>query len=171
MSRVNQKENLTPTQTKVKRARRVIYSGPDKNVEPELARDVITLYLSCGLGYSPIRHVVGIKNDKRIEDIIRQHMFGRSKVDGTIGELSCPASPVLNEVSTKVIMQIADKYGTLDEDYVHNMLVTGRWKDDPVTADYNKCECGEEMDKNWTFCPNCGKRRKAAKTKKLIKLA
>ena len=165
-----QKENLTPTQTKVKRARRIVYSGDNKNMDPELARDIITLYVGFGLGYSPIRHIVGYANDKRIEDVIRQHMFGRSGVDGSIGELTCPASPTLDEVSTKFIMNLASKYETLNDDYVDTMLKTGRWKDDPVTSTYNNCECGYEMDKEWTFCPNCGKRRKKPKLKKIANI-
>ena len=67
-------------------------------------------------------------------------------------------------------MQIAEKYETLEEDYVHTMLTTGKWKDDPVTANYNKCSCGCEMDPSWTFCPDCGKRRKAARNKKLANI-
>lgn len=170
MARVNQKENLTPTQAKVKRARRVVYSGPNQNMKEEVARDIITMYVYCGLGYSPIRHVVGGKNDKKVEDVIRQHMLGRSGVDGTIGELNCPSSTTLNEISTKIIMKMAEKYDTLKDDYVDTMLKTGKWKDDPVGADYNKCECGWEMDGEWTFCPNCGKRRKKARSKKIANI-
>lgn len=170
MARVNQKVNLTPAQAKVKRARRVVYSGPEKNLEPEVARDIIVLYVGCGLGYSPIRHIIGGHNDKRIEDVIRQHMLGRSGVDGTIGELSCPSSSTLNEVSTKIIMSIASKYDTLEEDYVREMLTTGRWKDDPVGADYNNCSCGYELDKGWIFCPNCGKRQRPAKINKIASI-
>jgi len=170
MARINQKENLTPTQAKVKRARRVVYAGPNQNSDPEIARDVITLYVYCGLGYSPIRHIVGNKNDKKIEDIIRQHMFGRSGVDGRIGELICPSSNTLNEISTKIIVDMATKYGTIDDDYVHTMLTTGRWKDDPVTSNYHNCDCGYTLDADWVFCPNCGRRRKKSRNKKIANI-
>lgn len=158
---------LTPTQQKVKRARRVIYDGDNKNTDPDLARDIITLYVTCGLGYSPIRHLLGLKNDKKIEDVIRQHMLGRSGVDGSIGELNCP-SRQLDDVNTVIILQIANKYDTKDEEYVYKMLTSGTWKDDPVTSNYNKCDCGTELESDWTFCPVCGKRLKTPRPKKFI---
>lgn len=159
---------LSPTQKKVKKPRRVIYAGEHQNLDPSIARDIITLYIFCQLGYSPIRHVLDLPNDKKIEDVIRQHMLGRTKVDGTIGELACPGNTQLDTLKTKVVRKIADKYGTLEEPYVYNMLVTGRWSDDPISSDYGKCECGYKLEDYMVYCPMCGKRVLKSKQRSLV---
>ena len=56
---------LTPSQMKVKKPRVVNYSNDI--YKQQYGRDIITLYVACGLGYSPIRHILGLRNDKLIE--------------------------------------------------------------------------------------------------------
>ena len=88
--------------------RPVYYDRPDysKNMDPEVARDMITLYVTCGLGYSPIRHILGYTSDKPIENVIRQHRLGRSitKHFGSWKEcrLSCPLSKQLDSVCLSI---------------------------------------------------------------------
>lgn len=161
------------TELDVVKFRPVQYEGPEPKMDPETGVDILTLYITCKLGYSPIRHIVKCKNDKLIEDVIRQHRLGRSltrKEDGYKEcRLRCPSSEKLDEISTKIIMQIAEKHGTLNDDYVRKMLETGTWKDDPVGADYYKCKkCGYDLQEDWEFCPKCQTRIKAPKVKKLF---
>ena len=161
------------TELDVVKFRPVQYEGPDPKITHEMGVDILTLYITCKLGYSPIRHIVGCKNDKIIEDVIRQHRLGRSltrKEDGYKEcRLRCPSSEKLDEISTKLIMQIAEKYGTLKDPYIQKMLTTGVWKDDPVGADYYKCKkCGFDLQEDWTFCPMCQTRIKPPKVKKLF---
>lgn len=156
------------TELDVVKFRPVYYEGPNKKLDHSVGVDIITLYIVCGLGYSPIRHIVKLKNDKIIEDVIRQHRLGRSltrKEDGYKEcRLRCPNSQKLDEFTTQVVLRIAQKYGTENEDYVYRMLTTGTWKDDPIDSNYHKCKhCGFELDESWTFCPNCQTRIKAPK--------
>lgn len=153
--------------------RPVYYDGPDKKLESDTGVDILTLYIVCGLGYSPIRHIIRAKNDKIIEDVIRQHRLGRSltrKEDGYKEcRLRCPGSNRLDELTTQIVLRIAQKHGTEDEDYVHNMLITGMWSDDPVGADYNKCKvCGNDLNPEWIICPICQTRIKSTRPKSFI---
>lgn len=163
------------TELDIVKFRPVYYEGPKKKLDHDTGVDIITLYVVCGLGYSPIRHVIGAKNDKIIEDVIRQHRLGRSLTKQTDGykecRLRCPGVNTLDEFTTKIVLRIAQKHGTEDEDYVHKMLVTGRWQDDPVGSDYNKCKiCGTVLDPNWIFCPTCNTRIKSTRPKQLVKI-
>ena len=151
----------------------VYYEGPKKKLDHDMGVDILTLYITCKLGYSPIRHIIGLKNDKIIEDVIRQHRLGRAltkKEDGYKEcRLRCPSDSHLNELTTTIIKQIAEKYNTLNEDYVYKMLTTGTWADDPVGADYNKCKkCGADINPEWIFCPMCQTRLKVSKPKSLL---
>jgi len=153
--------------------RPVYYEGPKKKIDHEVGVDILTLYIAGRLGYSPIRHILGLKNDKLIEDVIRQHRLGRSltrKQDGYKEcRLRCPSSNQLEDLSALLVKRMSEKYNTENDDYVYNMLTTGEWKDDPVGADYNKCKkCGADLDPTWTFCPHCQTRIKASRPKSLI---
>lgn len=153
-----EKEYFSTTQKKVKSPRRCVYEGENKNTEPDLARDIIVLYITCKLGYSAIRHILDLPSDKKIEDVIRQHMFGRKGVDGTIGELFCPGSTTLEEVYVPIIKEIVKKYNTGSDPYIVEMLTTGKWSDDPITKQIPYCKnCGKELDPEWVSCPFCGK--------------
>lgn len=147
-------ECLSPTQRKVKRPRRVIYDK-DK-AKQQKARHIIELYVVCKLGYSPIRHIMNLPNDKFIEDVIRQHMLGRSGVDGSIGELYCPVAKVLDPKAMYCVKSIVAYYHTQDDPYVKQMLSTGTWKDDPVRIGPKTCKsCGKELKDEWNYCPFC----------------
>lgn len=146
---------LSPTQAKVKKPRRVYYDGKKKNCDPELARDIIILYTTCKLGYSPIRHLLGLPNDKKIEDVIRQHMLGRNNVDGSIGELYCPGSKYIGDIEHQIVKNIASKYRTTDDPYVKDMITHNKWSDDPVVY-IPKCpKCGKVVEREWIACPFC----------------
>lgn len=146
---------LSPSQQKVKRPRPVRYDGNKKNCEDYMARDIITLYVYCGLGYSPIRHILGLENDKLIEDVVRQHMLGRTKADGSIGELPCPAKKTLSDSTKAIVNEFAARYETFNDRYIIEMVQTGTWKDDPVYKDVT-CSCGAKLDPKWRLCPYCG---------------
>lgn len=94
---------LTPSQMKCKKPRVVNYK--DDLEKQQKARDIIILYVDCGLGYSPIRHVVGCKNDKLVEDVVRQHMLGRNNVDAEM-ESSCVLSLDILVSIRKVLSQL-----------------------------------------------------------------
>lgn len=163
------RQNLSSTQKKVKQPRRCIYSGENKNTNPELARDILSLYITCRLGYSAIRHVLGLSTDKKVEDVIRQHMLGRKGVDGTIGELSCPGSTEIYEYYKGVITEVVKRYGTESDPYVVEMLTTGKWKDDPVVKKQTTClQCGKELQDDWISCPYCGKSRRSGTQRSLF---
>lgn len=157
MSKSN--SNLTPTQKKVKKPRPVYYSGEKKNMDPEVACDILTLYITCKLGYSPIRCIIGDKNDHRIEDVVRQHMVGRKDVDGHFGELQCSGSKVIEEYYKPVIEHMIRKYGTQNDPYVLQMMNTGKWHDKPAYAKRitNCPKCGKDVEPEWKLCPFCGR--------------
>lgn len=145
---------LTPSQMKVKKPRVVNYSNDI--YKQQYGRDIITLYVACGLGYSPIRHILGLRNDKLIEDVVRQHMLGRSNVDSENGELYCPQSKKLDVYTSFIIKYMCERYGTMTDPYIKSMFETGKWKDDPVTLSKKICPyCSKEMEKDWLFCPYC----------------
>lgn len=150
-------EFLSPTQKKVMKPRRCVYDGEKKNTDPQIARDIISLYVTCKLGYSAIRHILGLPNDKKIEDVIRQHMLGRKGVDGNIGELYCPGSTEIEESCKHIISNMIQQYGTSEDQYNIRMMSTDKWFDDPVYMKINKCKkCGESIESNWKICPFCG---------------
>jgi len=168
-SKKTSRQNLSSTQKKVKQPRRCIYSGEHKNTDPAVARDILSLYITCQLGYSPIRHVLGLLNDKKIEDVIRQHMLGRKGVDGTIGELCCPGCTEISEFCKSVIEDAVTRYNTKSDPYVIKMLTTGKWGDDPVVKKQTTCiKCGKELQDDWTHCPFCGANRKAGEQRSLF---
>lgn len=153
--------HLSPEQLAVKRPGRIIYEGEGMNCSPERARHIIELYLVGKLGYSPIRHILNEPHDHRIENVIRQHRLGRSKVNGNNGELECPGSSRLDLKTTRMIKEYSEYYGTSKDPYVVEMVNKGRWKDDPIKADDTKCNsCKFEFkDADYQFCPKCGKPR------------
>lgn len=174
---------LTPTQRKVARPRKVNYYDPNgKNyVDPQVARDIIVLYVWCGLGYSPIRELLGHTNDKVIEDVVRQHMFGRSQtthevvVDGVsypfYGELVCPGCKghKLDQHTTPIVVAIADRYGTRNNQYVKEMLKRGEWWDAPSYIKSKPCpKCGKDASTSDKLCKFCGTRLQPADTIQLI---
>lgn len=167
MQSTTNKRCLTPSQQKVKQPRPVHYSSSQqltfesskklRYVDPEDGRYIILLYVTCGLGYSAIREVMGYKNDKIIEDVVRQHMLGRGKVDCMNGELECPPINPLNEFTAYIIKTVAKYRGTLNSEYVSKMLATGRWWDQPVKPKVHKCKCGYTItDSSFKHCPMCG---------------
>ena len=161
------------TELDVVKFRPVYYSGPKKKLDPEVGVDILILYITCGLGYSPIRHILGLKNDKLIEDVIRQHRLGRSltkKEDGYKEcRLRCKSASKLDEISTQIVKNLSEKYDTQKDDYVYMMLTTGTWSDDPVGADYYTCKvCGATIDLDWKFCPQCQTRLQMHRPKSLI---
>lgn len=142
--------------TRTSTTRKVIYSGDNQNLQSEQGRDIITLYVFCGLGYSPIRHILGMRNDKRIEDVVRQHNLGRNNVLGDKGELVCPIHKTLTDEEVTVIKTIALKYDTYGDTYVMDMVDKKTWYDDPVSSNIEKCVCGEAVSSEWEYCPHCG---------------
>lgn len=144
---------LTPSQMKCKKPRVVNYK--DDLEKQQKARDIIILYVDCGLGYSPIRHVVGCKNDKLVEDVVRQHMLGRNNVDEENGELMCPQSRYLSEYQKGIIAAKADRYLTSDDPYVVSMLANGTWSDDPAYGPKFCHVCGTIIEDDWIYCPKC----------------
>lgn len=160
------KQYLSPTQKKVKKPRRCIYSGPHKNTDSDVAKDILSLYVTCKLGYSPICHILGLKKHKKIEDVIRQHMLGRKGVDGSIGELYCPSSKELEEQYIPIIKNLISQYNTQNDPYIVEMLNTGKWYDDSYPA---KCSsCGSELKGDWVACPFCGKSKTGKIQKQLF---
>lgn len=149
----SRKKPLTPSQMKCKQPRVVNYK--DNLEKQQKARDIIVLYVDCGLGYSPIRHIIGCKNDKLVEDVIRQHMLGRNNVDDANGELVCPSSKYLSEYQKSIITAKAQRYLTIDDPYIVDMLANGTWSDDPA---YGPCicnVCGNQVEDRWAYCPFC----------------
>ena len=144
---------LTPSQMKCKKPRVVNYK--DDLEKQQKARDIIILYVDCGLGYSPIRHVVGCKNDKLVEDVVRQHMLGRNNVDAENGELMCPQSRYLSEYQKSIITAKAQRYLTIDDPYIVDMLANGKWSDDPAYGPRICNVCGNKVEDEWAYCPFC----------------
>lgn len=147
--------------------RPVYYDAPansgKKNIDKELAVDIVSLYVTCGLGYSPIRHIIGAEDDKVIEDVIRQHRFCRHlkkhKDAWKECRLICPGKKFLDHTTKLIVEKIATKRGTTDEYYVRDMLESGVWKDDPVyPSNDGKCPaCGADLVEGSLFCHMCGK--------------
>lgn len=171
MGRVNKtNQNLTPPQKKVKKPRPVYYAGDKKNLDPDLACDILTLYITCKLGYSPIRHIIGAKNDHCIEDVVRQHMLGRKDVDGEKGELCCPGSKTIEEYYVPVIRHLVHKYNTAQDPYILEMFEKGTWKDHPAyEKKLTNCpRCNKDIESEWKLCPFCGYQLKSDGQKKLF---
>lgn len=152
------RHELNYSQKKVKKPRPVYYDGPDKNVDPDMGRDILVLYIHGQLGYSPIRCILGLSNDHAIEDVVRQHMLGRKDVDGAQGELYCPSQKVISEECIPLIKRLAKKYGTEDNEEVQRMLHLGEWRDVPAYEKrVTECpKCGKaRADMSWAYCPFC----------------
>lgn len=149
----SRKKSLTPSQMKCKQPRVVNYK--DNLEKQQKARDIIVLYVECGLGYSPIRHIIGCKNDKLVEDVIRQHMLGRNNVDEENGELMCPQSRYLSEYQKSIITAKAQRYLTTDDPYIVDMLANGKWTDDPAYGPRICNVCGNKVEDEWAYCPFC----------------
>lgn len=144
---------LTPSQMKCKKPRVVNYSSDLE--KQQKARDIIVLYVECGLGYSPIRHIIGLANDKLVEDVIRQHMLGRNNVDEENGELMCPQSRYLSEFQKSIIIQKSQRYLTEEDPYIVDMLADGKWSDDPICGPKICKVCGTKIESTWKYCPSC----------------
>ena len=144
---------LTPSQMKCKKPRVVNYK--DDLEKQQRARDAIVLYVECGLGYSPIRHVLGCGNDRLVEDVIRQHMLGRNNVDDENGELFCPQSRYLSDYQKTIVSMKAKRYLTDVDPYVIDMLDSGKWSNDPVCGPKICKICGNKVKDSWMYCPNC----------------
>ena len=152
------KDDLNVFQKNVKRPCPVRYGHKKGEVDPEKARYIIELYVCCGLGYSPIRHILGLPNDKIIENVIRQHGFGRKGIKPEKGELFCPSKKKLDSKSAYIIKDAAEYFGTSSDEYIIQMLKCGYWCDDPVCSNPNKCSCGYIIeDPNFNLCPMCGR--------------
>lgn len=169
------KAKPTVWQEKVKTAPTIRYRGENKNCDEQFARDVITLYLTCKLGYAPIRRILGQKSEKKINSIIRQHGLCRKdpkKSDSSDAQLFCPSSKTISEIDSKLIRDIAKQYGTLESEYVSNMLRTGVWTDEKRTDSWKCPNCGTKYDEkeSWDFCPKCGRRINPAKPRKLANI-
>ena len=134
---------LTPSQMKCKKPRVVNYSGNQE--KQQKARDIIVLYVECGLGYSPIRHILGLPNDKLVEDVIRQHMLGRNNVE----------SRYLSEFQKSIIIQKSQRYLTEEDPYIVDMLADGKWSDDPICGPKICKVCGNKVEDGWAYCPFC----------------
>lgn len=151
------KQQLSPTQTDVKHPCPVKYK--DNLKLQDQARDIILLYIGAKLGYTPIKHIVGLKSDKLIENVVRQHMFGRQDIKWDKGELPCPNSKALDEFSAFLVIKIAKKWNTLQDPYVDKMIHNNKWYDESnlKKSKLTKCKhCGFESDKKFKFCPMCG---------------
>lgn len=149
-------------QKKNKRPRYVYYDGPKKNCEPKDARRILELYVAHGLGYTPIRHILRFKHEHLIEDVVRQTLLGRNRVDGSCGELLCPSVNVISDLSCKRIQMIMEEYGTLSDPYNAEMLKTRRWEDSSAgkTKKVKICKsCKHEIPDDNNFCGFCGKPR------------
>lgn len=164
------KEDLNPSQKAVKKPRPVFYDGPKKNADPGVACDILTLYVGCKLGYSPIRHIIGWRNDKIIEDLVRHHMLGRKDVKGEKGELYCPGSTTMEEHCKPIVEFLAKKYHSTEDPYVAKLLATGKWSDDPAyKPKVRACpNCGCEFADDWQYCPKCGRNRDGDVQRKLF---
>ena len=150
-------ETFSKGQNMRKNARPVYYSGEQMNFDPDVARDIITLYVTCAIGYSAIRHIIGLKNDKRIEDVICQHNLGRRYEEEHPGQLLCPGRSAIGDIEQSIIYQMVHKYMTADDPYVVEMLKTRRWSDDPAYASKVRVcpKCGMELAPEWRGCPVC----------------
>lgn len=149
------RETLTPTQKIVKRPGKCRYAGEDKNVEPEVARWIITLYLTCRLGYTPIKHILGLANDKVIENVVRQHGLGRSQVRHDIGELKCKGDKHIQDWYMPVIIEAMTEFGTRNNAYNEKMITTRTWNDESRGQDKFCRNCGKELKPEWIRCPYC----------------
>ena len=123
------------------------YYDKDK-AKQQKARHIIELYVVCKLGYSPIRHIMNLPNDKFIEDVIRQHMLGPIRISIALW------AKVLDPKAMYCVKSIVAYYHTQDDPYVKQMLSTGTWKDDPVRIGPKTCKsCGKELKDEWNYCP------------------
>lgn len=164
------KDNLTPTQKNCKKPRPVFYEGEHKNMEPEMGRDIIVMYVGMGLGHSAIRHIIGASSDKPIEDVIRQHMFGRKNIDADHGELRCPGNYVLDEKYKSLVQEYVKKYGTSNDPYIFEMLNNGKCGDDPAYGKkIRECpRCEAPWGEGWIRCPYCEYRPAGESQKRLF---
>lgn len=140
---------MTPSQAKCKKPRIVNYKDDHKKQSD--ARDIIMLYVGCGLGYTPIRLILNLPNDKLIEDVVRQHMIGRNDTDDEIGELYCPPSKHLSPLMRQLVKEISIRHDTLKMTKVAHLVETGNWPK-KVTC----VGCGREMNSDFSYCPYCG---------------
>ena len=139
----------------------VRYSGSNKNCDPGMAVDIITLYVTCKLGYSPIRHILGLPSDKSIEHVIRHHKLGRKNTDLDDSNLKCPGDTSISDTSLSIIRNLIVKYHTESDAYNTFMLSRKQWYDDPVgkksKSENRMCiKCQYTLDPEWNICPKCG---------------
>lgn len=163
----NKKKSSDKKSKKTSRPPRPIrYRGQKRHFSDEYGRDIITLYVTCGLGYSPIRMLMGFSTDSKIERVIYQHHIFRTNPDSHADtDLQAPSNTTIPDVYMPIIRAIANKYGTSDHPYVSTMLETQKWYDLPVSKEQdllydfqNTCRnCSAKLDPKWDFCPKCGK--------------
>ena len=150
----------------------VRYRGEKANFTDSLGCDIITLYLTCKLGYAPIRMIMGLSNDSKIERVIYQHKLFRADPDNhDVTDLQAESATKIDDIYMPIIKDRINKYNTADHPYIAKMLKTQTWYDlDPskerdLIADFEgRCRnCSSKLDPKWDFCPKCGKRRNVEK--------
>lgn len=99
-------------------------------VQQNDAKNILLLYL-CGLGYSPIRHILGMRySETSIARIVTNHKLGRREVAGDEGYLCCKAQNPYSDFTAMVVNTISNYYGTVNDEYITNMVATRLWHDE-----------------------------------------
>lgn len=153
------KSDYSPGQRRSQRPRPINYRAfPEIQ---EMARDIITMYVTIGLGESAIRHVIGLDDDKPIEDVVRQHNFGRNNLDKgkyvCTTKLYCPNKKELDSLDVRMIQRLCDKYGTLSDPYNVKLIEEKTWNNDPAYIKDKNCpKCNHVVPFEDNFCPKCG---------------
>lgn len=155
----NNPEMMNQYQKSCKRGDVVYYAGDNPTCFPELARHILELYI-LGFGYSPIKHIVGLRGEKLIGDIVRQHQLGRKVVKENPCKMYCPEiNPMTSKMITAAI-EYMDYYGTKDDPYNISMMRKGRWWSDESGNLLKECpHCGYVFNEVDKFCANCGEPR------------
>ena len=151
--------DYSPGQRDSKRPRPINYRAfPEIQ---ETCRDIITMYVTLGLGESAVRHVIGAEDDKLIEDVVRQHNLGRNNIDSGqrvyTTKLYCPNKKELSSLDVRIIQHLCDKYGTLSDPYNVKLIRNKTWNNDPSYMKNKNCRnCGHTVPFENNFCPMCG---------------
>lgn len=100
------------------------YRGTDANFDPELARDIITLYVTCSFGPRAIQHVLGLPCPRPIYDVLSQHnLCLNDNVDACVEfELHRDTSRRLQSYQRQVVYAMIKKYSTADDSRVVSLL-------------------------------------------------
>lgn len=152
--------DYSPCQKMIKRPRPINYRAfPEIQ---DVCRDIVVMYVYLGLGESAIRHIIGDTDDKLIEDVVRQHNFGRNNINK--GELTCttklycPNKKELTQRDVEIIRSFCDKYETLSDPYNIKVMEDKTWNNDPSYVKERTCpNCGNAIlvfEDN--FCSRCG---------------